>query len=114
MSQVTKNKQDEPYSATGEVVMQQPTGCRFRQVGTTLVCDGAGNHAPHAFAVPAHLVFIRQSEEGLVFKNLNTGEITTKILQVSCVLILIPQGIGTERISRNVGVNDEKGVYDNR
>ncbi len=75
-----KNSQEQPYSVTGEVTMQQPTGCRFRQVGTTLVCDGGGNHAPHAFAVPAHLVFIRQSEEGLVFKNINTGEITTKIL----------------------------------
>lgn len=80
MSQTMKNNQEQPYSATGEVTMQQPINCCFRQIGATLVCDGGNDHMPHAFAVPAHLVFVRQSEEGLVFKNINNGEITTKIL----------------------------------
>jgi hypothetical protein len=57
-----------------------PTGHNWVQKGIYMCCDGSADHFAHAFRLPPELVFVAELEDGsLQFKNVKTGELTTKL-----------------------------------
>ncbi len=53
----------------------KPTGHKWYQKGTQLICDGDHEHYRHGINLPPELVFLREAADGsLVFRNVVTGE----------------------------------------
>lgn len=54
------------------------TGHNWIQRGIEMVCDGNHDHYQHGFTVNPELVFVSETEDGLKFRNVKTGEEVVK------------------------------------
>jgi hypothetical protein len=46
----------------------------WTQVGVEMVCDGNSDHPRHAFRLKPELVFLGETDIGLQYRNVKTGE----------------------------------------
>lgn len=68
-----------PNHAEHKVSFQDIKNCAFTQKGVQIICNGASEHSPHAFTIPSNFIMRKQDENGLLFEDLNTGEMIRDI-----------------------------------